>query len=122
MPHPRFGDGPSMFVNSNEAASESSQIMKSPLSTAATMREATFSEDGNLALSSAIVVSVPWIRFVNGVFVVCSCMNPGETKSAGKAQWIEYVEFGQRYRRTSIRRESAKARTAHLAAMNTAII
>lgn len=61
-------------------------------------------------------LSTPCMRFVSGVLVLCSNMNPGETKSDGKAQWIEYVEFGQLYRVTSIRRVSANARTAHLAA------
>lgn len=86
MPHPLFGDGPIMLVNRSEAASESLHMIKSPLSTAAMMTEATCSEDGNRASSSEMVQLVPWIRFVSGVFVFCSNMNPGETKSAGKAQ------------------------------------
>jgi len=117
IPHPLFGDGPIMPVNRSEAASESSHIMNSPLSTAAMIWEPTFSEDGNLACSSDMGLSTPCMRFVSGVLVFCSNMNPGETKSAGKAQWIEYVDCGQLYRRTSIRRVSAKARTAHLAAL-----
>ena len=89
MAHPLFGDGPIILVKRTEAARESSHMMKSPLSTAAMMREATFSEDGNRFSNSAMAWLVPCMRFVSEVFVSCSCMNPGETKSAGKAQWIE---------------------------------
>lgn len=84
-----------MFVKRAEAANESSQMMKSPLSTAAMMSEATFSQEGNLDLSSSKGRSKPWMRLVRGVFVFCSRTNPGETKSAGKAQWMLYVEAGQ---------------------------
>ncbi|RYO74619.1 hypothetical protein DL764_010772 [Monosporascus ibericus] len=46
MPSPLFGDGPTMLVNIIEAAIESLQIMKSPLSTAEIMSRATLSAEG----------------------------------------------------------------------------
>ena len=85
-PSPLFGDGPIIFANSSEEAIESLQMIKSPFLTAAIIREATFSEEGKRDLSSEIEQFVPCIRLVSSVFVSCSRRNPGEIKSAGKAQ------------------------------------
>lgn len=89
IPSPLLGLNPTMFVNKRLAANESSQIIKSPRSTRATIPWATFSEDGNFSSSCAKVATlVPWIRFVRSGLVSCSRTNPGEMKSAGKAMWI----------------------------------
>ncbi|KAI4266816.1 MAG: hypothetical protein L6R38_008529 [Xanthoria sp. 2 TBL-2021] len=79
-----------MLVNSIDEAIEPGQIMKSPLSTAAMVSEAIVSDDGKRDSSSEILLFVanPCMRLVSCVFVSCSSTNPGETKSAGNAQWM----------------------------------
>ena len=52
--HPLFGHGPIRLMNRAEAASKSSNMMKSPFSTAVIMREKIFLKDEKRFPSSAI--------------------------------------------------------------------
>jgi hypothetical protein len=79
--------------------------------------DATVSAVGYLLLSSAFDPVVPSIFLVSCGFFSCSWKNAGVIKFEGKALWTVYFDARLEYRRHSIRRVSARARTAALDAV-----